>query len=253
MIRESRPAQAACQMEGTSCYFNFRPRKEPSRFQPESQLQGIFLRHPRCHRCLLGFGCTTILVLFAAVIVLSIWVLQRKEATDALGKTSSFQGPSNEMQPNSCPDNCQTLRKFLCNSHHQNHSADNLKCKLCPKNWMLYENKCYWTSDEKQTWNKSQNICAAKNSQLAVFHNKEELDFIRRITDGAHLLWIGLTTISGAQEWSWIDGSPLNTTLLEVTGPAQANSCGMLKLNKVILEACTAVTKWICEKDALLL
>ncbi|KAF7236225.1 Killer cell lectin-like receptor subfamily F member 1 [Varanus komodoensis] len=131
--------------------------------------------------------------------------------------------------------------------------TDNLKCKLCPKNWMLYENKCYWTSDEKQTWNKSQNICAAKNSQLAVFHNKEELDFIRRITDGAHLLWIGLTTISGAQEWSWIDGSPLNTTLLEVTGPAQANSCGMLKLNKVILEACTAVTKWICEKDALLL
>uniref|UniRef100_A0A8D2J5S0 Uncharacterized protein n=1 Tax=Varanus komodoensis TaxID=61221 RepID=A0A8D2J5S0_VARKO len=108
--------------------------------------------------------------------------------------------------------------------------TDNLKCKLCPKNWMLYENKCYWTSDEKQTWNKSQNICAAKNSQLAVFHNKEELGccFLHH------------------------ENNPLSKQL-EVTGPAQANSCGMLKLNKVILEACTAVTKWICEKDALLL
>ncbi|KAJ6616021.1 hypothetical protein lerEdw1_015108, partial [Lerista edwardsae] len=75
-------------------------------------------------------------------------------------------------------------------------------------------------------------------------------DFVRSITEGAKLLWIGLMATSG--NWTWVDGSPLNHTLLPIKGDSQANSCGMLNGAKVISEACSAVTKWICETRVLL-
>ncbi|XP_015276408.1 PREDICTED: killer cell lectin-like receptor subfamily F member 1 [Gekko japonicus] len=129
---------------------------------------------------------------------------------------------------------------------------ENSQCKLCQENWLLHEDKCYWASKEKQNWNQSRQDCTAKDSQIVVIQEQEELDFIQSITDGAQLLWIGITTTSPAGEWIWIDGSPLNSTLLQVTGTVQANSCGMLKGNRVVSEACSAVTKWICETEALL-
>uniref|UniRef100_A0A670IRX4 C-type lectin domain-containing protein n=1 Tax=Podarcis muralis TaxID=64176 RepID=A0A670IRX4_PODMU len=52
---------------------------------------------------------------------------------------------------------------------------ENSDCKLCPENWQRHGDKCYWISREKGTWNKSQNDCAAKDSQLAVIQKQVEL------------------------------------------------------------------------------
>ncbi|KAG8127777.1 hypothetical protein E2320_014655, partial [Naja naja] len=102
------------------------------------------------------------------------------------------------------------LRRFLCKPRCDN-STENLK--LCPKDWLHHENKCYWISGEKLTWNESRDNCRAKDSELAVLKKEAELP---NITE------------------------------------AQGNSCGMVKGPKVILESCSAVTKWICETEALM-
>ncbi|XP_054832447.1 killer cell lectin-like receptor subfamily B member 1C [Eublepharis macularius] len=184
--------------------------------------------------------------------------LQTKQALDALQKACASQGPSTASSgsrqktvwENPPSKNCEALKWLLCKPH-DNGSAENSQCKICQENWLLHEDKCFWASKEKQNWNKSQEDCTAKKSRIAVIQRQEELDFIQSITEGAQLLWIGLTATSPAG-WIWIDGSPFNSTLLQVTGTVQANSCGMLKGNKVISESCSAVTKWICETEALL-
>ncbi|KAM6469712.1 killer cell lectin-like receptor subfamily B member 1B allele B [Liasis olivaceus] len=142
------------------------------------------------------------------------------------------------------------LQRFLCKPHCDN-STGNLK--LCPKDWLLHENNCYWISTEKQTWNNSRDDCRAKDSKIAMLKEQAELHFIQRISNGAQLLWIGLSANSTTREWSWVNNSPLNHTLLPITGVAQGNSCGMLKGPKVISESCSAVTRWICETEALLM
>ncbi|XP_042311753.1 killer cell lectin-like receptor subfamily B member 1B allele B isoform X2 [Sceloporus undulatus] len=195
------------------------------------------------------------------MIALGIWEIffkgwWTKESLHALEKIHAFQGtnsqtPSNESQQKTKLDNHQALLQYLCKSYG-NHSTENSRCKLCPETWLRHKDKCYWISREKNTWNKSHHDCTAKVSQLAVIKEKAELDFIKGITDGAQLLWLGLTAIPLTSEWSWVEGSLLNDTLLQVTGAAQANSCGMLKGEKIISEACSAVTKWICETEALL-
>ncbi|XP_060094728.1 killer cell lectin-like receptor subfamily F member 1 [Heteronotia binoei] len=136
--------------------------------------------------------------------------------------------------------------------NHLVYLVENSQCRLCQENWLLHEDKCYWTSKEKQNWNQSRQDCTERHSQIVVIEGQKELDFIQSITNGAQLLWIGLTTTSPAGKWTWIDGSSLNSTLLQVTGTIQAKSCGMLKGNRVVSEACSAVTKWICETEALL-
>ncbi|CAI5767962.1 Hypothetical predicted protein [Podarcis lilfordi] len=246
MNKGSHPTRVHCQVENAPCYFNFRPRENQGRHKPKFPLQDDRLRQARRHRFIIGSGCVAILILVGAVIGLGFWVFQMKQA---LAKALTCPGPSNgTQQTRTTPGQCQTLRQFLCKPHG-NHVAENSDCKLCPENWQRHGDKCYWISREKGTWNKSQNDCAAKDSQLAVIQKQVELDFIRHKTDGGQLLWIGVTTIPPAHEWSWVDGSPLNDTLLQVTGLAEANSCGMLKGKRVNSEACSAIAKWICETE----
>ncbi|ETE67877.1 Killer cell lectin-like receptor subfamily F member 1, partial [Ophiophagus hannah] len=140
------------------------------------------------------------------------------------------------------------LRQFLCKPRCDN-STGNLK--LCPKDWLLHENKCYWISGEKQTWNESRDDCRAKDSELAVLKKEAELHYIQRVTNGAQMLWIGLSANSGTRKWLWMDNSPYNNKEKPDITEAQGNSCGMVKGPKVISESCSAMTKWICETEAL--
>nr|XP_028573404.1 killer cell lectin-like receptor subfamily B member 1B allele B [Podarcis muralis] len=277
MNKGSHPTRVHCQVENAPCYFNFRPRENQGRHKPKFPMQGFsitakvvkeygvdrtnvfwapvkdaiqlvsgtvgsrmdrplfrcphtklfllslaladeLLRQARRHRVIIGSGCVAILILVGAVIGLGFW------------------------EPKGCPLTAHLASWFFL-------LPENSDCKLCPENWQRHGDKCYWISREKGTWNKSQNDCAAKDSQLAVIQKQVELDFIRHKTDGGQLLWIGVTTIPPAHEWSWVDGSPLNDTLLQVTGLAEANSCGMLKGKRVNSEACSAIAKWICETE----
>ncbi|CAO2606790.1 C-type lectin domain family 2 member D11, partial [Lemmus lemmus] len=46
---------------------------------------------------------------------------------------------------------------------------------LAQKNWIAFENKCFYFSEDMENWTYSQNYCRALGTQLAQFDNMKEL------------------------------------------------------------------------------
>ncbi|KAM9119363.1 killer cell lectin-like receptor subfamily F member 1 isoform 2-T2 [Pangshura tecta] len=126
-------------------------------------------------------------------------------------------------------------------------------CKLCPPNWLLHTDKCYWVSKEKNPWNKSRDDCSKRSARLLTIRDQDEMAFIQTTAKDTNQIWLGLTITFPARKRIWVDGSLLNQTLFKVLEPAEGNSCGVIKADQIHFETCSAVSKWICEKDALLI
>nr|XP_042703596.1 killer cell lectin-like receptor subfamily F member 1 [Chrysemys picta bellii] len=143
------------------------------------------------------------------------------------------------------------LRQHLCYTQN-NQPAEGSSCKLCPKDWLLHGDKCYWFSTVFKTWEWSRDDCLMKRAQLLVIHDREEMASIWNITRDQHQVWIGLNIASPGRTWTWQDGSPLNQTLLPISDPEKENNCGSVKKNKILSEICQTESKWICQKAAVL-
>ncbi|XP_032997823.1 killer cell lectin-like receptor subfamily B member 1B allele A [Lacerta agilis] len=130
-------------------------------------------------------------------------------------------------------------------------STDTSPCKVCPVQWQLHRDKCYWTSDYMKTWDESKHDCSTRDSQLLVIQDKEELDFIKNITKESNY-WIGLSLLKLEKKWIWITGSQLDQSLFPEPNYDERNSCAAIK-NKATSERCSTVFRWICQKDPLLL
>uniref|UniRef100_A0A8C4VWQ0 Uncharacterized protein n=1 Tax=Gopherus evgoodei TaxID=1825980 RepID=A0A8C4VWQ0_9SAUR len=48
-------------------------------------------------------------------------------------------------------------------------------CKLCPPNWLLHRDKCYWVSKEKTPWNKSRDVYSKRNARLLMIRDQDEM------------------------------------------------------------------------------
>uniref|UniRef100_A0A8C3SGU7 C-type lectin domain-containing protein n=1 Tax=Chelydra serpentina TaxID=8475 RepID=A0A8C3SGU7_CHESE len=124
---------------------------------------------------------------------------------------------------------------------------------LCPMDWLSHRGKCYWFSKDSKSWNESRADCSEKSSRKLVIQDREELEFIQNCTQGKYHVWLGLSFTSPEKNWTWVDSSMLDQTLFPVTGPADVNSCGVIKGNRIHSETCSAEFKWICQKEAVLL
>ncbi|XP_039373111.1 killer cell lectin-like receptor subfamily F member 1 [Mauremys reevesii] len=122
-------------------------------------------------------------------------------------------------------------------------------CKLCPTDWQLRGDKCYWVSRRGKTWSESRADCSARGSQLLVIRDREELEFIKDLTTHSHLFWIGLSVPSPQKAWTWLDGSRLDQTQFLVSDPVE-NSCGAVWGKWIHSDACSSVLHWICRRDA---
>ncbi|XP_026518457.1 killer cell lectin-like receptor subfamily F member 1 [Terrapene carolina triunguis] len=206
---------------------------------------------PCWHRLALGLGAAGILILAVAVIVTGVWISQLKGCLNTLENNSTGERIIHQ-------SNCSTglkdfhfhLKQFVCESSHSN-SAEGSGCKLCPPNWLLHRDKCYWVSKEKNPWDKSRDDCSRRSSRLLVIRDQDEMTFIQTASKDTNQIWLGLTVTSPVRNWTWVDGSLYNQTLFNVQDPAEGNSCGMIKAHEIHFETCTTVSKWICEKDAL--
>ncbi|CAI7934962.1 Hypothetical predicted protein, partial [Podarcis lilfordi] len=142
------------------------------------------------------------------------------------------------------------LRLNFCNQN-QNRSSDNSTCKVCPLQWQLHRDKCYWSSENIKSWNESQRDCSTRDSQLLVIQDKEELDFIESITKNSKY-WIGLSLLKSKKKWMWITGFQLDQSLFPEPNYAEGNSCAAIRY-KIIYERCSTALRWICQKGPLLL
>ncbi|CAO2606791.1 C-type lectin domain family 2 member D-related protein [Lemmus lemmus] len=80
---------------------------------------------------------------------------------------------------------------------------------LAQKNWIAFENKCFYFSEDMENWTYSQNYCRALGTQLAQFDNMKELNFLK-IYKGPFDHWIGLQRESSEQPWMWINKTEYN-------------------------------------------
>uniref|UniRef100_K7GAS6 C-type lectin domain-containing protein n=1 Tax=Pelodiscus sinensis TaxID=13735 RepID=K7GAS6_PELSI len=177
---------------------------------------------PRWHRLALRLGAAGILILVGAVIVRGVWTLHTSLA------------PTWEKY---YMDRYPITTKYLKGPG----------CKLCPPDWLLHRDKCYWVSKNKTSWNESRDDCSGRGSRLLVIWNQDEMTFIQ--TNSKDGVWLGLTSTSPTRNWTWVDRSLLNTTLFKAVHlPAGNNNCGVIKAYEIHCESCSATSEWICEK-----
>ncbi|XP_067423999.1 killer cell lectin-like receptor subfamily B member 1A, partial [Emydura macquarii macquarii] len=123
-------------------------------------------------------------------------------------------------------------------------------CKLCPTDWRLRGDKCYWFSTESKTWSESRADCSARGSQLLVIRDREELQFLKDVTHWSKQFWVGLSVPSAQKAWVWLNSSQLDLTRFPWLGQPQRNSCGTVKENQIHSESCSSAYQWICQRDA---
>ncbi|XP_029437118.1 killer cell lectin-like receptor subfamily B member 1B allele A isoform X2 [Rhinatrema bivittatum] len=95
----------------------------------------------------------------------------------------------------------------------------------CPMNWLQHKGKCYYISrDSERSWSWSREDCAERDSQLLVIQDQEEKDFIHRQA-GDRYHWIGLHIPAPGRNWTWLDDSPFNQTLICVWVSMERGRC----------------------------
>ncbi|XP_034613680.1 killer cell lectin-like receptor subfamily B member 1B allele C [Trachemys scripta elegans] len=210
---------------------------------------------PRWHRTALWVGWIGNIVLVIAVIALGIWV---SHLVSEKGPTPAAPGSdgvgSRDPSTAECSARLERFRSHL--SQRLCHPAPSgpaggSECKLCPTDWRLHGDKCYWVSRGGEMWSESRTDCSARGSQLLVIQDPKELEFLKDLTQGSHLFWIGLSVSSPEKAWTWLDGSRLDQSLFQAPGPAKGNSCGAVKGNQIHSDTCDSAFQWICQRDAI--
>ncbi|XFG00689.1 hypothetical protein AB1E19_004313 [Capra hircus] len=118
---------------------------------------------------------------------------------------------------------------------------------MCSSEWLNYQEKCYWFSNEMKSWSDSYRYCLGEKSHLLIIQNQLELAFIQKTLKQSNYVWIGLNFTSLKRTWTWVDDSPLDSKIFFIKGPAQENSCAAIKENGIYSETCNSVFKWICQ------
>nr|XP_010335693.1 killer cell lectin-like receptor subfamily F member 1 isoform X2 [Saimiri boliviensis boliviensis] len=118
---------------------------------------------------------------------------------------------------------------------------------LCPSEWLKYQGKCYWFSNEMKSWSDSYVYCLERKSHLLIIQDQLEMAFIQKNLRQSNYVWIGLNFTSLKMTWTWVDGSPVDPEIFFIKGPAKENSCAAIKASKIYSETCGSVFKWICQ------
>ncbi|XP_065419947.1 killer cell lectin-like receptor subfamily F member 1 [Chrysemys picta bellii] len=142
------------------------------------------------------------------------------------------------------------LKQSLCDPAEIN-SAGGSGCKLCPRDWLLHGDKCYWLSNEADSWSKSHDDCSRNRSQMLVIQDQEQMDSLQPVLPADHAVWIGLTFNSTQRKWTWLDGASFHGKLpLPESSQGEESNCGTLIKNKIDFDVCSSVLKWLCQKAA---
>ncbi|XP_075769958.1 killer cell lectin-like receptor subfamily B member 1B allele C [Pelodiscus sinensis] len=211
---------------------------------------------PQWCRIAVGVKWAGIIFLVIAVIALGAWVSQLHGSCEEQSRGAQNTSEKNETRivnstegSSSLEDFRSRLKSILCEPPNGS-SSGGAGCKLCPTDWLLRGDKCYWLSKGPNNWNWSRDDCWGKRSRLLVLQSQEELDFIQNVTQDGKNIWIGLKVTPPGGKWTWVDGSPLDPARFPVSGSVDGNSCGCIRGRKIQSETCGATYRWICQKEA---
>uniref|UniRef100_A0A3Q3VUX1 C-type lectin domain-containing protein n=1 Tax=Mola mola TaxID=94237 RepID=A0A3Q3VUX1_MOLML len=85
--------------------------------------------------------------------------------------------------------------------------------RRCLPWWVPYGHFCYYVYNGVQSfsWPDSRHYCQSFKTELASFHSRAEVEFIRNFNHSRHHnLWIGLTRDNNCEfGWAWTDNTPV--------------------------------------------
>ncbi|XP_074873437.1 killer cell lectin-like receptor subfamily B member 1B allele C [Carettochelys insculpta] len=211
---------------------------------------------PQWHRTALWAGWIGNILLMIAVIALGVFPLVSKKGPNSAAPGSDgTSSRDTAAAPGSTTDSSahlERVRSQLC-LPAQPGPAGGSGCKLCPMDWRLHRDKCYRDGKGLKTWNESRSDCARRDSQLPVIQDQEELESLFSLTQRGDQIWVGLSRPSPGENWTWLDGSRLDQSLLPVPDQAEGSSCGTMQGNQLLSETCGAAFNWVCQREAVLL
>ncbi|XP_073541020.1 C-type lectin domain family 2 member A-like [Phyllobates terribilis] len=126
----------------------------------------------------------------------------------------------------------------------------NQKSAPCEDYWIGYLGKCYYFSNESNTWRNSEKFCNSHKSSLAIIDNKEELDFLFRLR-GSENHWIGIKRTYAGTGWSWTNGKSYNESLFRITRLTEntgKDEYAFLNHDGVKSHGGNFEHKWICNR-----
>ncbi|KAM4030463.1 early activation antigen CD69-like [Anomaloglossus baeobatrachus] len=125
----------------------------------------------------------------------------------------------------------------------------NQKSVPCEDDWIWYRGKCYYFSEEPDTWRNSEKFCNSHGASLATIENKEELDFLFRFK-GLDNHWIGMRRTNDNTAWTWTNGTLYNESLFKIRRSSPENiEYVYLNSKDVGSDGGNFDFKWICKKN----
>ncbi|XP_067877338.1 hepatic lectin-like isoform X2 [Heterodontus francisci] len=125
----------------------------------------------------------------------------------------------------------------------------------CPRNWIHFNESCYYFSTKADTWKNSKLYCTLRESNLLVINTAEEQYFLTLESENKRF-WIGLHDQENEHVWQWVDGTDYERTLT-FWNEGEPNNAGNTEDcvhtddgGKWNDNSCSAKFLWICELKA---
>ncbi|KAF6339591.1 killer cell lectin like receptor B1 [Rhinolophus ferrumequinum] len=186
---------------------------------PQDVCQG-----PPWHRFALKLACTGVILLAFTVIGLSATVIFLRQKSSIEKSSVDVQEKRNETTERPIP-------------------------VKCPMHWHPLQEKCLFFSRDINTWHDGTADCSTQESSLLLIQDQEELKLIQNLIDTEAILYgIGLNFTLPQKKWKWINGSFLNSNILQITGDAKEDSCAYISQKSFVSEDCNTDNRWICQK-----
>ncbi|XP_043295928.1 C-type lectin domain family 2 member B-like isoform X1 [Cervus canadensis] len=113
---------------------------------------------------------------------------------------------------------------------------------FCSDNWIGFQDKCYYFSEEEQDWNSSRYDCLSQNANLVLITTTKEKHFLKRFKcTSDHWIWRDMTENLTGQ---WVDENIFSKGI-NMTGN---EICFYLNEDGVAAARCYTERKWICRK-----
>ncbi|ERE75495.1 low affinity immunoglobulin epsilon Fc receptor-like isoform 2 [Cricetulus griseus] len=126
-------------------------------------------------------------------------------------------------------------------------------CSTCPKNWLHFQQKCYYFGKGPKQWIQARFACSDLEGRLVSIHSQEEQDFLmKHISKDS---WIGLRDLNVEGQFIWMDGSPVgysNWSPGEPNNAEQGEDCVLMRESGQWNDySCRSfLYAWVCEQLA---
>ncbi|KAL4616785.1 C-type lectin domain family 4 member C [Arapaima gigas] len=137
------------------------------------------------------------------------------------------------------------------------------QCSPCPASWLEFEDRCYYFSKDKMSWEDSKASCESMGSHLTILHTHKQHDALEaeatKNRGTEYYYWIGLSDIVTEGDWRWVDNSTVNNTYWSISEPDNHLSGGINGEDCAVLNSrskswsdvpCDFLYKRICEMEA---